>query len=346
MQRFYRRIESPVLVDVSVTAQGDADIVEVFPSLIPDLFVGQPLVVFGKYKGHGKTTLTVKGRRADGEYKKELNLEFPKSQAEHQVLATLWARTRIDYLMGKVRTTQDEDVKAEVIRLSKQYRVLSQYTAFVAVEEVVRNRGGKTERVVVPVEIPEGVSHEGVFGDKQKLAPTQPYGGAPAGPYPPSPTRRQEKVRGNYPATTATEAVGDLPDVDATKATKGDREEAEKRQLAVEVRLVACTVLSGETRDRDVEGWIGGAKQALETKLKALAMAHPGGAIGTHQVKVKLAVDPNGRAKVVSVEPGGTSDDFLKKVVETLKAWLAEPKTEFKTGEVKLTFTVQISATP
>jgi len=41
---------------------------------------------------------------------------------------------------------------------------MTQFTSFVAVEERVTNEGGKPKTIQVPVERPEGVSYEGVFG--------------------------------------------------------------------------------------------------------------------------------------------------------------------------------------
>ena len=56
------------------------------------------------------------------------------------------------------------------------YRLLSQYTAIVAVSDQVRvNPDGTRQRVQVPVELPQGVSYEGIFGDASSDF------GAPAG---------------------------------------------------------------------------------------------------------------------------------------------------------------------
>ena len=50
------------------------------------------------------------------------------------------------------------------------YRLLSQYTAFVAVSEEVRvDPDGTTRRVEVPVELPEGVSYDGIFGSDDEI---------------------------------------------------------------------------------------------------------------------------------------------------------------------------------
>ena len=45
---------------------------------------------------------------------------------------------------------------------------MTQFTSFVAVEETVVTEGGVPRRVEVPVEMPEGMSYEGVFG-KEKM---------------------------------------------------------------------------------------------------------------------------------------------------------------------------------
>jgi Ca-activated chloride channel family protein len=60
------------------------------------------------------------------------------------------------------------------------YRVLSQYTAFVAVSEEVRvNPDGSTQRVTVPVELPEGTSYEGFFGAADRSEAARSVGAPP-----------------------------------------------------------------------------------------------------------------------------------------------------------------------
>jgi Ca-activated chloride channel family protein len=47
---------------------------------------------------------------------------------------------------------------------------MSQYTSFVAVEERIVNVGGQQRTIDVPVEMPDGVSYEGIFGDERREA--------------------------------------------------------------------------------------------------------------------------------------------------------------------------------
>ena len=48
---------------------------------------------------------------------------------------------------------------------------MTPFTSFVAVEETVVTDGGKPRRVDVPVEMPEGVSYEGIFGKETDAIP-------------------------------------------------------------------------------------------------------------------------------------------------------------------------------
>jgi Ca-activated chloride channel family protein len=93
----------------------------------------------------------------------------------NNVLAGYWARRRIDDLMsqdwnGVQSGNMKPDVKKEITQLGLDYRLMTQFTSFVAVEDRVVTKDGKPQRVEVPVEMPEGVSYEQVFGDDLKEA--------------------------------------------------------------------------------------------------------------------------------------------------------------------------------
>src|SRR5205085_6236113 len=86
---------------------------------------------------------------------------------------SLWERNRIDDLMsqdyaGLQRNNAHADVKETITQLGLDYRLMTQFTSFVAVEEMTVTDGGKPRRVEVPVEMPDGMSYEGVFGRQQE----------------------------------------------------------------------------------------------------------------------------------------------------------------------------------
>lgn len=168
-RRFHERVRSPLLTDISID-WGGLPVTDIYPRRIPDLFSAKPLILTGRYTGAGgRGMIRLRGRIQGREVVREIPVELPASQSEHDVLATLWARRRIDDLMsqdygGIQRGTAREDVQQTITQLGLEYRLMTQFTSFVAVEERIVNEGGVQRRVEVPVEMPSGVSYEGVFG--------------------------------------------------------------------------------------------------------------------------------------------------------------------------------------
>ena len=80
-------------------------------------------------------------------------------------------------MLGAQRGTPDPAIKETILGLGMRYQLLTQYTSFVAVEHLKITEGGEARTVEVPVEMPEGVSYEGVFGRRANLATaTRAYG--------------------------------------------------------------------------------------------------------------------------------------------------------------------------
>src|SRR5207244_8366958 len=126
----------------------------------------KPLVLTGKYNGSGRGTIRIRGKQGGQTLTREIQVDFPASQPQHDVLATLWARTKIDDLMMQDPNNGERlDLRETITVLGLQYRLLTNYTSFVAVEEKIITDGSTPRRVEVPVEMPEGVSYEGVFGN-------------------------------------------------------------------------------------------------------------------------------------------------------------------------------------
>ena len=68
--------------------------------------------------------------------------------------------------LGAQTGKPEPDIKEEIINVALEYHLMTQYTSFVAVEKMIVTEGGKPRTIAVPVEMPEGVSYEGIFGEK------------------------------------------------------------------------------------------------------------------------------------------------------------------------------------
>lgn len=154
---FERRIAAPVLTDIAIDWGGLA-VTGVTPRAVPDLFAGQPLAVSGHYTRAGRATVTVRGKQAGRDVAFAVPVELPERAPDHPAIATVWARERIAELSRRLVRKADAEIERQIIELSIAYRVLTRFTAFVAVDRSRVTAGGPARRVAVPVELPDAVA--------------------------------------------------------------------------------------------------------------------------------------------------------------------------------------------
>ena len=176
-RRFHERIRTPLLTDISIDWKG-MPVTDIYPKRIPDLFGAKPVILTGRFTGHSQGTIQLKGKMAGSDYVRDIVVEFPENMASHDVLAPLWARARVDDLMnqdyaGAQSGNMRPDLKNTITQLGIEFRLMTQFTSFVAVEEMVVTDGGQPRRIDVPVEVPEGVNRETAYGDYETATPTQ-----------------------------------------------------------------------------------------------------------------------------------------------------------------------------
>ncbi|MDQ5844890.1 MAG: VWA domain-containing protein, partial [Acidobacteriota bacterium] len=170
-RRFHERVRNPLLTDISIEWNG-LPVSDVYPERIPDLFDAKPVIVSGRYTAAGRGVIRLKGKMSGRDFLREIPVDLPEAMPQHDVLAPLWARSRIENLMGQdynglQQGSMKPDLKETITRLGLEFRLMTQFTSFVAVEEMIVTDGGQPRRVDVPVEVPEGVNRVAVFGDHE-----------------------------------------------------------------------------------------------------------------------------------------------------------------------------------
>jgi Ca-activated chloride channel family protein len=177
-RRFYERIRNPLLTDVSIDWNG-LPVADVYPQKIKDLFSSKPVIVHGRYTRATSGTIRLRGCVAGQEIVREIPFNLPETEAQNDALATLWARQKIDDLMFAGWDAKSEEtrvtprLKAAVTKIGLDYRLLTDFTSFVAVEEKIVNYRGKPRKVRVPVYAPAGT----VFEDESADGTGNGYGG-------------------------------------------------------------------------------------------------------------------------------------------------------------------------
>ncbi|HYO14729.1 MAG TPA: VIT domain-containing protein [Thermoanaerobaculia bacterium] len=154
-KRFQEYVRAPVLTDMTFDTEG-FETYDVEPVSIPDLFADRPLVVFGKWRGEASGTIRVTGAGGEGLYEKVFDVAEVESSDDNRALRFLWARARVARLSDFGGET--DETRRAVTALGLTYELLTAYTSFVAVHEVVRNPNDPARPVDQPLPLPQGVS--------------------------------------------------------------------------------------------------------------------------------------------------------------------------------------------
>ncbi|HTQ07982.1 MAG TPA: VIT domain-containing protein [Polyangiaceae bacterium] len=159
--RFEDYVRAPVLTDVRVAYDG-LDVYDVEPRTIPDVLAARPVVVFGKYRGEARGTVTLTGVGGRAPYTQGFDVARSVPSDSERALPYLWARARIASLSDFGFGELDPARKTEVTALGLRYSLLTPFTSFVAVSHLVRNAGAPARDVDQPLPLPAGVSNSAV----------------------------------------------------------------------------------------------------------------------------------------------------------------------------------------
>ncbi|HRN26820.1 MAG TPA: VIT domain-containing protein, partial [Ignavibacteriaceae bacterium] len=144
VSNFYDKIQSPVLSNLKLDFE-NIDIYQTYPKDLPDLFKGSNMIVFGRYKGNGNSTIKLTGM-LNGEKKIfRLNNKFTNDRSEYNFIPPLWASRRIGYLLDLIRLNgEDKELVEEVTTLAREHGIITPYTSYLIMEdEEIRIRGGR-----------------------------------------------------------------------------------------------------------------------------------------------------------------------------------------------------------
>ncbi len=166
-KRFYERIAAPALTDVRLEFRG-LDVTDVFPTAPSDVWDRRPLIVHARYRTPGAGQVVLRGFRQGKPHKQVIDVTLPESAAGNGAIASMWARAKVDDLMwqdlaGLQSGNFPEALREEIVQTAL-HGLMTQFTSFVAVEDRVVNEGGTRRTLSVPVEMPQGVRYDGIFG--------------------------------------------------------------------------------------------------------------------------------------------------------------------------------------
>lgn len=178
MGQLFARLESPVLTGIEVRwPEGAA--VEAWPPRVPDLYLGEPVVVSARLSGPADAVV-VSGRRGGEEWRASLPLGGSR---RGEGLGVLWARRKIESLLDSVHGGAGPDeVKAAVVALGLAHHLVTPHTSLVAVDVTpVRPDGAPLDTQAIATNLPHGWSYDAVFGELPQTATPLPLHAGAAG---------------------------------------------------------------------------------------------------------------------------------------------------------------------
>ena len=171
-ERLRKMIDAPVLTQLKARFDG-LEVYDVEPATLdalPDVLGGRPVLLYGKWRGEPRGQLVLEGQAATGTHTDVVPVRAPDADAS--ALRHLWARSRIQQLSDQEALEGGSGQRDAITALGLHYSLLTQYTSFIAIDQVVR-----TSEAAVPVNqplpLPQGVSNNAI-GEVGAAVPSTP----------------------------------------------------------------------------------------------------------------------------------------------------------------------------
>jgi Ca-activated chloride channel family protein len=133
---FYDKVQSPVLINLSLSFSGGIRSFQTYPNNLPDLFRGSSLTIFGRYSGNGSSHITLNGTVKGERRAFTINTDFATDNDEYNFLPPLWASRRIGYLLDQIRLNgEDKELVDEITQLAREHGIVTPYTSYLIMED-------------------------------------------------------------------------------------------------------------------------------------------------------------------------------------------------------------------
>ena len=145
-QAFRRKLTRPVATNLKIDIDG-VRVFDVEPAVLPNLYHGSPVRVYGRYSGSGDAKLTLNADIQGQAYQQSAALRFPRKDPGNPEIERMWAWKRVDRLLKQAdRSGGRTKVLDRVISLGEKYSIITEYTSFLVLENDAEYQRWKIER--------------------------------------------------------------------------------------------------------------------------------------------------------------------------------------------------------
>ncbi|MFB6417908.1 MULTISPECIES: marine proteobacterial sortase target protein [Bradyrhizobium] len=166
MRGLFAKLENPAVTGLTATfSEAKADVT---PTIIPDVYHGEPLVLAARLDKLAGS-LEIRGRVGDRPWSVTLPLQ---NAAEGNGLSKLWAKRKIGdaEVARAMRELAPEEADKTILALALDHQVVTRLTSLVAVDKTPsRPEGAPLKLSELPINLPAGWDFEKVFGERPPI---------------------------------------------------------------------------------------------------------------------------------------------------------------------------------
>ena len=144
-QAFRRKLTRPAGKQVKLTF-ASGDVYDLEPSVLPNLYYGQPIRLYGRYRQSGPTELKIQAEVLGSPIDQTVTLDLPAKDDTNPQIERMWAAHRVQRLMDDNRASGTTSQVAEIVRLCEGYSIVSEYASFIVLENDAEYKRWQIER--------------------------------------------------------------------------------------------------------------------------------------------------------------------------------------------------------
>jgi Ca-activated chloride channel family protein len=172
MQELFDKLEHVALTDIELEWP---DAMEVYPRRVPDLYLGEPVVVAARMQRLLFEPLTIEtsGQVGRLDWSQRIGIGPGRSPG----IATLWGRRKIEALLdSKLEGASEDSIRSAVVEVGLRHDLVSPYTSLVAVDKTPqRSEEARLMRTAVASMLPAGSDIGAIFGRLPGTATDAPF---------------------------------------------------------------------------------------------------------------------------------------------------------------------------
>lgn len=131
---FRRKLIRPAATDVRIAIEG-VDVYDLEPLVMPNLYHGSPVRIYGRYRGGGDARVRLQANLLGRAHEQYLVVPMPTADQRNPEIERMWAWHRIDRLLKDADEKGSRDsVIDQVVALGEGYSIVSEYTSFIVLE--------------------------------------------------------------------------------------------------------------------------------------------------------------------------------------------------------------------